>query len=139
MEQKSIWTDGLETTTSQPLKNDITCSILIVGGGMAGINIAFQLKDEEDVVLIDKDIIGYGVTSHTTGKLTYLQGTMCTDIEKTYDFNVASRYLKSQKDAIKLAVDIIKDNKIDCDLEKNQSYLFTTEEDKRLNTQRDFL
>lgn len=139
MKQKSIWTEEIDKKEGQQLEKDITCNILIIGGGMAGINIAFQLKDEENVVLIDKDIVGYGVTSHTTGKLTYLQGTMCTDIEKAYDFNVASHYLKSQKDAIKLALDIIKENKIDCDLEKNESYLFTTEEDKRLNTQRDFL
>lgn len=139
MKQQSIWTKDLNTKPEGKLEEDINCNILIIGGGIAGINIAYQLQNEENVVLIDKDKIGYGVTSHTTGKLTYLQGTMCTDIQKTYDFNIAKRYLESQKDAIKIAVDIIKKENIDCNLEKNDSYLFTADEDKRLNIERDFL
>ena len=139
MKQKSIWTNEINEKTYPELNENIKCNILIIGGGIAGINAALNLKDNEGVVLIDKDKIGYGVTSHTTGKLTYLQGTMYTDIQKAHDFNVAKKYLESQKDAIKIAIENIKKYNIDCDLEKNDSYLFTTEEDKGLNSQRDFL
>ena len=139
MKQQSIWTKELNTKPEAKLEEDINCNILIIGGGIAGINAALNLKENEEVVLIDKDKIGYGVTSHTTGKLTYLQGTVYTDIQKTYDFNVAKKYLESQKDAIKMAIENIKKYNINCDLEKSDSYLFTTEEDKRLNIQRDFL
>lgn len=138
MEQKSIWLDNVSSQNQESLKQNITCNTLIIGGGIAGINIAYHLKDEPNTVLIDKDKIGYGVTSHTTGKLTYLQGTMYTDIEKAHNFNIASRYLQSQKDAIELALKIIKENNINCDLEKNDSYLFTTEENDNLNNQKDF-
>jgi len=139
MKQKSIWTNEINEKIYPELKENINCEILIIGGGMAGINTALNLKDNENVVLIDKDKIGYGVTSHTTGKLTYLQGTVYTDIQKAHDFNTAKRYLESQKDAIKMVLDNIKKYNIDCDLEKSDSYLFTAEEDKRLNNERDFL
>jgi len=139
MKQKSIWLDEINETIEPKLNQDITCNILIIGGGIAGISTALNLQDEEDVVLIDKDKIGYGVTSHTTGKLTYLQSSVYSDIQKAYDFNIAKRYLESQKDAIELALTTVKKYNIDCNLEKNDSYLFTTEEDKRLNIQRDFL
>lgn len=139
MKQQSIWTDEINEKPCSELKKDIKCDVLIIGGGIAGISTALNLKETENIVLIDKDKIGYGVTSHTTGKLTYLQGTVYTDIQKACDFNTAKKYLESQKDAIKIAVENIKKHNINCDLEKNDSYLFTTEEDKRLNSIRDFL
>lgn len=139
MKQKSIWTNEINEEPYPELNEDIKCDVLIIGGGIAGISAALNLKDNKNVVLIDKDKIGYGVTSHTTGKLTYLQGTMYTDIQKAHDFNIARQYLESQKDAIEIAIENIKKYNIDCDLEKNYSYLFTTEEDKKLNDQRDFL
>lgn len=139
VKQKSIWTNEINEKECLKLKENIVCEILIIGGGIAGISTALNLKDNEGVVLIDKGKIGYGVTSHTTGKLTYLQGTMYTDIQKTYGFNMAKKYLESQKEAIKIAIENINRYNIDCDLEKNDSYLFTTWEDKRLDFEREFL
>lgn len=137
MKQESIWMEEIKTETSESLNRDITCNILIVGGGMAGINTALHLKDEENVVLIDKDKIGYGVTSHTTGKLTYLQGTMNLDILKARDLDTAIKYIESQKDAIELAKNIIEKYNIDCNLEKNDSYLFTSADKEKLTEYKD--
>ncbi len=139
MKQKSIWCEDIKPNIKDKLEKDITCNILIIGGGIAGINVALNLENEKDVVLIDKEKIGYGVTSHTTGKLTYLQGKVYTDIQKAYDFNTAKQYLESQKEAIDLALQTIKKYNIECELEKNESYLFTIEETKKLNDERDFL
>ncbi len=139
MKEKSIWMENLKTETYSSLKNDIECKILIIGGGIAGISTAFELKDEKDVVLIDKGKIGYGVTSHTTGKLTYLQSTVYTDIENVHGFKVALNYLNSQKEAINHIKDIISKYKIDCDLSPNDSYLFTYENKENLDKQKSFL
>lgn len=137
MKQESIWLEEIKTEVNEPLNKDITCNILIIGGGMAGINTALHLKDEKDVVLIDKDKIGYGVTSHTTGKLTYLQGTMNVDILKSRDLETAIKYIESQKYAIELAKDIIEKYDIDCNLEKNDSYLFTSTDKTKLTEYKD--
>ena len=94
MEQKSVWLDEIKFKAKPSLKEDINCDILIIGGGITGISTALELKDEDGVVLIDKGKIGYGVTSHTTGKLTYLQGSIYDDIEKAHNFKTASRYLE---------------------------------------------
>lgn len=139
MKRKSIWLNEINNHSSDSLDKDITCNILIIGGGMAGMNVALNLIDEDDVVLIDKGEVGYGVTSHTTGKLTYLQGTMYRDIMKAYDFDVARDYLSSQKEAIDIALSNIEKYNIDCDLEKSDSFLFTTSDNGDLNKERDFL
>lgn len=139
MKQKSIWLNEINSNSLDSLNKNITCNILIIGGGMAGMNVALNLLDEDDVVLIDKGKVGYGVTSHTTGKLTYLQGTMYRDIMKAYNFDVARDYLNSQRDAIDMALSNIRKYNIDCDLEKSDSYLFTTSDNGNLNREREFL
>ena len=41
---KSIWMDDLNNKTYSKLENNITCDILIIGGGIAGISTAYFLK-----------------------------------------------------------------------------------------------
>ena len=119
------------------LNENIECDILIVGGGMAGMNVAYNLKDEDlNIVLIDKGKIGYGVTSKTTGKITFLQGDIYNKIEKIYDFDMAKRYFESQVEAINIISNIIKENNIKCDFEMVDSYIFSKND---LSCERAFL
>lgn len=133
MKNKSIWTINVNKNYTNKLNKDISCDILIIGGGIAGITCAYFLKDsKKDVVLIDKDACGYGITSKTTGKLTFLQGSIYDKLRSNFNNDIAISYLNSQKDAIKIVKDIINKNKIDCDLTKTSSYLFTTGDDLEL-------
>ena len=140
MKKQSIWTVGFNDVSRPPLTKDIICDILIIGGGMAGISTAFNLKDiAQRIILIDKDKIGYGVTSHTTGKITYLQGSIYSKIEKMFDFTVAKQYLESQKEAMAIIKHNIDKYHIDCDYTACSSYIYTTDPDKPLTKERDFL
>ena len=133
----SIWND-VKIKKEKCLDKDISCDILIIGGGMAGMHTAFYLKDAKyKTVLIDKDTIGSGITSRTTAKITYLQGSIYSKIEKMYDFEFALKYLRSQMDACAKIEKIIDDYNIDCDYEKSSSYLFEVEDN--LNKEIDFL
>lgn len=54
------------------LHENISCEVLIVGGGITGSVIAHQcIKDGYNTVLIDKRKIGFGSTSATTAMLQY--------------------------------------------------------------------
>jgi glycine/D-amino acid oxidase-like deaminating enzyme len=54
------------------LKEDISCDVLIVGGGITGALLGFQFSSEGyDTVLIDKRDIGFGSTSATTCMIQY--------------------------------------------------------------------
>ena len=69
-----------------------------------------------------------GVTANTTGKVTYLQDKVYNELLKNFDFDIASLYLNSQKEAIDTILSIIKDNKISCDLECTNSYVYTNDD-----------
>lgn len=126
LKKESIWIQGIKNTPCSKLKQNIYCDVLIIGGGLSGISTAFELRNsKQKVVLIERNKIGFGVSSRTTGKLTYLQGLAYQELEKTFNSKVADLYLKSQKEAIQKVVDNVKNYAIDCDLERNHSITFT--------------
>lgn len=122
MKNISIWSEEIKKTQKE-LGKDLNIDVLIIGGGMTGMNVLYQLKDSNlNVCLVEKNIVGSGVTSRTTGKLTYLQENY-SKIKTYHNENISKLYLESQKDAVKLAKDIIEKENIDCDLEMVKSYI----------------
>lgn len=141
MKNKSIWREKVVNKTSPSLNKNISCDILIIGGGMAGLSTAYFLKDtSQDIVLIEKDKCGEGASSRNTGKLTFMQELVYHKIENNYCKEVADLYLKSQKDAISLVVDIINENSINCNLTLQDAYVFVEKNKdlKKLDMEFDF-
>ena len=126
MKNYSIWKDTVNLKKYEKLKKDISCDVLIIGGGITGVSTLFQLeKSNLEVVLVEQNKIGMGVTGNTTGKLNYLQDSIYDKIISLCGEEKASLYLKSQLEAIDLAVLLINKNNISCDLEKANAYLYT--------------
>lgn len=122
MEYKSIWNVGINYKPSQNINQNFDIDVLIVGGGITGMSVGYHLLDSElSVCIIDSNFIGSGVTSKTTGKLTYLQDNIYQFLDKK---NI-KKYLRSQIEAINCVCNIVKQHKIDCDLQTVKSYLFS--------------
>ena len=122
MKNYSIWKDNVEIGSFNRLDKDINVDILIIGGGMTGVSTLYHLRESGfKVALVEQNKIGMGVTANTTGKVTYLQDKIYNELLKNFDFDIASLYLKSQKDTMDLIIDIINKDNIDCDLEKAKS------------------
>ena len=132
MKKKTLWQEGIEPLSDTKIDyKEKDVDILIIGGGIAGITALYQLsKTKKNVLLIDKDKIGFGVTSNTTGKLTYLQDQIYEQIIDTYDTNTALSYLQAQRDAIAFVKQTVQREKIDCNFEEVDSYVFATKEEQ---------
>ena len=125
MKNISIWLDELEKKSFKRLDKDINVDVLVVGGGITGISTAYHLSTGDlKVCLVEKNKLMEGVTSRTTGKLTYLQENIYSKLVNYHGRNKTKLYLDSQKEAIKIVNSIIDSNKIECDLEKVSSYVF---------------
>lgn len=122
---KSIWEDGLKLNKIKELKNNIKTDILIIGGGITGISIAYELQNY-NVVLVESNRIGFGVTKNTTGKINYLQETIYADLTKKYSLEIAKKYLNSQVLAIKRLKEIVNKENINCNLKQVESFVFTS-------------
>ena len=127
MKNKSIWiNNNVKNDMLYKLNDDIQCDVLIIGGGMAGLSVAYNMMDSKmNVVLIEKDKCGLGATSKNTGKLTWMQDLIYSRLSNNYNSDVAKLYLDSQLEAIELVKKIVKDNKIECHLRKTKSYVFS--------------
>lgn len=123
----SIWLKGMKTKANKKVTKDLETDILIIGGGITGLSTAYFLQDKK-VILIDKGKIGYGKTSYSTGKLTYLQDSLLKDSKEKENL-----YLSSQIEAIKLIKDIIIENSIKCNYESNSSFLYATNKKEKRN------
>ncbi len=127
MEYNSIWQKtSIENAKTKDDINNLQTDILIIGGGIAGISSAYFLaKEKKKVTIIDRSSIGNGITAKTTAKISYLQKDIYQKLESNFNDKISKMYFDSQIDAIKLIKDIIKSEKIECDLEKCDSYIFT--------------
>lgn len=139
MINKSIWSSTKINKTFPKLNSNLKIDILIIGGGITGINILYKLKDK-DVCLVERNKIGSGVTLNTTGKITYLQD-IYDKIIKNHSEQVASLYLKSQIDSINEIKKIITENNINCDFKPSESHLFVNQKKniKKLKKVKDLL
>lgn len=120
----SIWNIKEINTKREILDKNIEVDTLIIGAGMTGMNVAYMLRDNKQVCVVDANIVGHGVTLNSTAKINYFQGRIYTKIEKSINKISAIKYLKAEKEAIEILINIIKEEKIDCDLKKVESYVF---------------
>lgn len=127
MKNKSIWIGNKDENDKLPkLDRDIDCDVLIIGGGIAGLSVAYQMIDSnKKTVLIERDKCGMGATSKNTGKLTWMQGLIYGKLSKNYNKDISKLYLDSQLEAINIVKDIVSKNKIKCHMKKTKSYVFS--------------
>lgn len=56
----SLWEQYLEKDDIKELDQDLEVETLIIGGGMAGLNTLYFLKDTDKIALVDAGIIVRG-------------------------------------------------------------------------------
>ncbi len=121
---KSIW-GNIKSETKMTNKY-IETDILIIGGGITGMtSLLYLLGENKTITLIDENKIGSGITNKTTGKINIMQEYNYQKIEKTTDKKTSIKYLESQIYITNELKKLIKKYNIKCDIEKNDSYLFT--------------
>ena len=123
MQKKSIWLKDFSNNITT-LDKDISCDVLIIGAGITGLSTAYHLMNHNlRIVVVDRNEIGNGVTAKTTGKITYLQELIYTKFKNELGEEISKKYLQSQLEAIDILTNIIKKEKIACDLEQVKSFV----------------
>ncbi len=127
--EKSLWIVDSGETNYPKLNENIETEVCVIGGGIAGAVTAYLLrKDGVDVTVLEKDRICMGVTANSTAKLTSQHGLFYKYLADENGLEFAKKYLESNEEGIHLAERIIDEEKIDCDYEKKDAYVFATNE-----------
>lgn len=124
----SLWLDSIKKANPfSSLSNDTETDVCIIGAGVFGLTCAYYLSNLGfKVVVLEKDGIGEKATGHTTAKITSQHSLFYDYLIHSYGEKFASDYLEANEKAIKNIKQIVDTEKIKCDFEYQNSYVYTT-------------
>lgn len=101
------------------LTEDIECDYLIVGGGIAGVSLAYFLskKTKKKIALIEKNTIASGATGKAAGTLVLWGEQNVEDLVRRYGEKKGFFIWKTIEKSLKKIGEIAKKEKITCDAE----------------------
>lgn len=126
---KSFWVDSTPDTNYSKIKPGLKVDVVVVGGGVAGINTAYMLKRSgKKVALIEADRIVKDVTAATTAKISshtiYTMQIANIGKEKT------KMYARANMDAVETVAEMVAELDIDCDFRRCPCYFYTESENQ---------
>lgn len=126
----SIWMATANTPSESPLKENIRTDICIIGAGIAGLTTAFLLgREGRSVVVLDDGAIGGGMTGRTTAHLSNAYDDRYLEIERLHGAEGARLTAESHTAAIDKIAEIVSREKIDCDFQWLDGFLFGVKAD----------
>jgi glycine/D-amino acid oxidase-like deaminating enzyme/nitrite reductase/ring-hydroxylating ferredoxin subunit len=128
---QSLWAATAKMPTYSPLKENIRVDVCIVGAGIAGLTTAYLLTQVgKSVVLLDDGPLAGGMTEVTTAHLSNAIDDRYFEIERLHGETGARLAAESHTAAINRIEAIAKNEKIECDFERLDGYLFLSPGEK---------
>ena len=127
----SIWSAESNFKSFPALNESKKTDVLIIGGGIAGILCANELKQRGiNTIVLEADKICRGVTQNTTAKITSQHGFIYDKLIKNFGTEKAQMYLCANEKAIQEYRNI--GEKIPCDFENKDNYVYCTDNMKKV-------
>src|SRR5437588_9804647 len=121
----SVWMATGDTPHQSPLTKDTSANVCIIGAGIAGLTTAYLLAREGKVVVVlDDGPIGGGMTARTTAHLSNALDDRFYELERLFGEDGSRLAAQSHTVAIDRVEAIVWEEKIDCEFERLDGYLF---------------
>jgi glycine/D-amino acid oxidase-like deaminating enzyme/nitrite reductase/ring-hydroxylating ferredoxin subunit len=138
-ENISYWIDSVKPPEYSKLNQDKKTQVLIVGAGLAGLSVAYNLlKAGRKVIILEDGLVASGESGRTTAHITAALDDRYYEIEKVFGEDGMKLAADSHTAAINFVEDVVKKENIDCDFERVEGYLFMHPSDKIENLQKEF-
>ncbi len=129
----SLWIATTPETSFPSLAGNTSVDVAVLGGGIAGIATAFQLKQQGmTVAVIEAGRVVESVTGNTTAKVTSLHALIYDYLIKQFGEEGARSYADAQQAAIERIASIVSEHSIDCDFRRTSAYTYA-ERDEELD------
>lgn len=105
MDTLSVWRGTAPPSGYAMLGGDVTCDVLIIGGGVTGVTLAGLLAEQKTpnkpkVVLLEAGEIGSGTTGHSTGNLYETVSGGMRGIVSRWNADVARQVANERRAAV---------------------------------------
>ncbi len=121
----SLWIATAQVPVYAPLNEDVEADVCVIGAGIAGLSVAYQLaKAGRSVVVLDDGAIGGGETSRTTAHLSNEIDDTYVEIERLHGARGAQLAFESHNAAIDEIEGITRLEGIECDFARLDGFLF---------------
>jgi glycine/D-amino acid oxidase-like deaminating enzyme/nitrite reductase/ring-hydroxylating ferredoxin subunit len=125
----SLWLATTPETNFATLPGDLTVDVAVLGGGIAGIATAYQLKQAgSTVAVIEAGRIVESVTGNTTAKITSLHQLIYDHLISQFGEERARLFAEAQEAAKERIAAIVAEHRIDCDFRRTAAYTYALEE-----------
>ena len=124
-ESISLWMETEKGLSAPPLAADLTADVCVVGAGIAGLTTAYcLLREGRSVAVLDDGPIGGGQSQRTTAHLSSAIDDRYVQIERMHGLEGSRHAAQSHSAAIDKIEAICAEEKIDCDFQRLDGYLF---------------
>ncbi|HYP53105.1 MAG TPA: FAD-dependent oxidoreductase, partial [Pyrinomonadaceae bacterium] len=121
----SVWMATEDVPPQPALTADESADVVVVGAGISGLTTAYLLaKEGLSVVVIDDGPVAGGETCHTTAHIVNALDDRYYELERLFGERGARLAAESHTAAITKIEEIVNEEKIDCDFERVDGYLF---------------
>jgi glycine/D-amino acid oxidase-like deaminating enzyme/nitrite reductase/ring-hydroxylating ferredoxin subunit len=109
----------------QPLTANDRADVVVVGAGIAGLSVAYELSQAgQSVIVLDRGPLGGGMTARTSAHLSSAFDDYYHEHIRLRGEDEARGYYESQRAAIDRVEEIQRFESIDCDFERVDGFLF---------------
>ncbi|MFL6563599.1 MAG: FAD-dependent oxidoreductase [Burkholderiales bacterium] len=127
----SLWAATFETPLCAPLAGDVHVDVCVVGAGIAGLTTAYLLaRAGKTVCILDDGGIGGGMTQMTSAHLSNMMDDRYFEVERLHGRVGARRAAESHTAAIDRIEAIAREERIECQFERVDGYLFLADGDR---------
>lgn len=128
---RSFWQITARVPSLEPLRADAAADVCVVGAGIAGLSTAYHLlRAGRSVVVLDGRGVAAGMSSFTTAHLSNAIDDRYLEIERLHGAHGARLVADSHTRAIERIESIVHEERLACDFERLDGYLFLAPGDK---------
>lgn len=121
----SIWMAETQAPVYPALNQDAHADVCVIGAGIAGISTAYTLLHAgHSVIIVDDNTVGGGQTGRTTAHLSSALDDRYFELERLHGAKAARLAAESHMAAINRIEAIVARERIDCEFERLDGYLF---------------
>jgi glycine/D-amino acid oxidase-like deaminating enzyme/nitrite reductase/ring-hydroxylating ferredoxin subunit len=123
--RETLWKQQDQKVTFPKLQKDASFDVIVVGAGISGLSIAYNLlKAGKSVIVIESRVVGAGMTGRSTAHIMPWFDDYYHLVEKLHGFQNAKYVADGYTKAIDWIEQTVNEEKINCNFSRVDGYLY---------------